>query len=65
MYSGESWYGFKDISDNWSMFDSIKVSIFVSGMGEDGELEEIGVSAALVIVWFGRYGIVFIRIIDF
>lgn len=65
MYLGESWYGFKDILDNWSMFDSIKVSIFVLGMGEDGELEEIGVLVVLVIVWFGRYGIVFICIIDF
>ncbi|XNM53010.1 hypothetical protein ACLK2I_22760 [Escherichia coli] len=48
MHPGESWHGFKDIPDNWSMLDPIKVSILAPGMGEDGELEEIGVPAALV-----------------
>ncbi len=43
MHPGESWHGFKDIPDNWSMLDPIKVSILAPGMGEDGELEETGV----------------------
>ncbi len=38
MHPGESWHGFKDIPDNWSMLDPIKVSILAPGMGEDGEL---------------------------
>ncbi len=46
MHPGESWHGFKDIPDNWSMLDPIKVSILAPGMGEDGELEETGVLAA-------------------
>ncbi|MEX5419700.1 arginine decarboxylase, partial [Pseudomonas aeruginosa] len=37
MHPGESWHGFKDIPDNWSMLDPIKVSILAPGMGEDGE----------------------------
>ncbi len=36
MHPGESWHGFKDIPDNWSMLDPIKVSILAPGMGEDG-----------------------------
>lgn len=65
MCFGEIWYGFKDLLDNWSMLDLIKVSILVLGMGDDGELEVFGVFVVLVIVWFGCYGIVLICIIDF
>ncbi len=32
MHPGESWHGFKDIPDNWSMLDPIKVSILAPGM---------------------------------
>ncbi len=35
MHPGESWHGFKDIPDNWSMLDPIKVSILAPGMGYD------------------------------
>lgn len=65
MHPGESWHGFKDIPDNWSMLDPIKVSILAPGMGEDGELEETGVPAALVTAWLGRHGIVPTRTTDF
>ncbi len=34
-------------------------------MGEDGELEETGVPAALVTAWLGRHGIVPTRTTDF
>ncbi|XPE24746.1 hypothetical protein ACNKHM_09615 [Shigella sonnei] len=37
MHPGESWHGFEDIPDNWSMLDPIKVSILAPGMGEDGD----------------------------
>jgi arginine/lysine/ornithine decarboxylase len=53
MRPGESWHGFKDLPDNWSMLDPIKVSILAPGMGDDGELEENGVPAALVTAWLG------------
>ncbi|MFP1452892.1 hypothetical protein ACLB1N_21485 [Escherichia coli] len=33
MHPGESWHGFKDIPDNWSMLDPIKVSILAPGNG--------------------------------
>lgn len=65
MHPGESWHGFKDIPDNWSMLDPIKVSILAPGMGEDGELEETGVPAALVTARLGRHGIVPTRTTDF
>lgn len=47
------------------MLDPIKVSILAPGMGEDGELEETGVPAALVTAWLGRHGIVPTRTTDF
>lgn len=65
LHFDEAWYGFKDIPDNWSMLDPIKVSILAPGMGEDGELEETGVPAALVTAWLGRHGIVPTRTTDF
>jgi len=65
MRPGESWHGFKDLPDNWSMLDPIKVSILAPGMGDDGELEENGVPAALVTAWLGRHGIVPTRTTDF
>lgn len=38
------------------MLDPIKVSILAPGMGEDGELEETGVPAALVTAaWSPRH----------
>lgn len=65
MRPGETWHGFKDLPDNWSMLDPIKVSILAPGMGDDGELEASGVPAALVTAWLGRHGIVPTRTTDF
>ncbi len=50
MHPAESWHGFKDIPENRSMLDPIQ-QILAPGMGEDGELEETGVPAALVTAW--------------
>lgn len=65
MSPGESWHGFHDLPDNWSMLDPIKVSILAPGMGDNGELLESGVPAALVTAWLGRHGIVPTRTTDF
>ncbi len=65
MHPDEKWHGFKDIPDNWAMLDPIKVSILSPGMGEDGQLLETGVPAALVTLWLAHYGIVPTRTTDF
>ncbi|WP_342322096.1 arginine decarboxylase [Kosakonia sp. BYX6] len=65
MRAGETWHGFKDLPDNWSMLDPIKVSILAPGMGDDGNLLDSGVPAALVTAWLGRHGIVPTRTTDF
>ncbi len=65
MRPGETWHGFKDLPDNWSMLDPIKVSILAPGMGDDGNLLDSGVPAALVTEWLGRHGIVPTRTTDF
>lgn len=65
MRPGESWHGFHDLPDNWSMLDPIKVSLLTPGMGEDGELLSNGVPAALVTAWLGHHGIVPTRTTDF
>ncbi len=65
MRPGESWHGFHDLPDNWSMLDPIKVSILAPGMGEDGHLLSNGVPAALVTAWLALHGIVPTRTTDF
>lgn len=65
MRPGETWHGFKELPDNWSMLDPIKVSILAPGMGDDGNLLDSGVPAALVTAWLGRHGIVPTRTTDF
>lgn len=61
----DKWHGFHDIPDNWAMLDPIKVSILSPGMGDDGQLLETGVPAALVTAWLNHYGIVPTRTTDF
>ncbi|WP_039057559.1 arginine decarboxylase [Enterobacter sp. Bisph1] len=65
MRPAESWHGFADLPDNWSMLDPIKVSILTPGMGDDGNLLPEGVPAALVTAWLGLHGIVPTRTTDF
>ncbi|MRS14572.1 arginine decarboxylase [Enterobacteriaceae bacterium RIT691] len=65
MHPEDSWHGFQDLPDNWSMLDPIKVSILAPGMGDDGQLLEQGVPAALVTAWLNRHGIVPTRTTDF
>ncbi len=65
MKPGDRWHGFDDIAPNWCMLDPIKVSLLTPGMGDDGELLETGVPAALVNAFFMRFGIVPTRVTDF
>ena len=65
MKPGDAWHGFKDMPEDWCMLDPIKVSILAPGMGEDGQLLDTGVPAALVTQYLGRFGIVPTRTTDF
>ncbi|ELX8380061.1 arginine decarboxylase [Providencia vermicola] len=65
MHPEDKWHGFNDIPDNWAMLDPIKVSILSPGMGDDGNLLDTGVPAALVTAWLNHYGIVPTRTTDF
>ncbi|AYA40366.1 arginine decarboxylase [Xenorhabdus nematophila] len=65
MRPGDSWHGFEDLPDNWSMLDPIKVSILAPGMGKNGKLLKQGIPAALVTAWLGQHGIVPTRTTDF
>ncbi|WP_434355979.1 arginine decarboxylase [Parasalinivibrio latis] len=65
MHPDDTWHGFKDMPPDWCMLDPIKVSLLAPGMGEDGNLLDTGVPAALVTQYLGRYGIVPTRTTDF
>ena len=65
MHPNDSWHGFNDLPENWCMLDPIKVSILTPGMGNDGNLLENGVPAALVSAYLNKYGIVPTRTTDF
>ncbi len=65
MHPEDNWHGFKNMPDNWCMLDPIKVSILSPGMGDDGQLLETGVPAALVTLYLDRFGIVPTRTTDF
>jgi arginine decarboxylase len=61
----DTWHGFDGIAPDWCMLDPIKVSLLSPGMGQDGQLLERGVPAALVNAYFTRFGIVPTRVTDF
>lgn len=65
MRPGDSWHGFEDLPNDWSMLDPIKVSILAPGMGDNGKLQKKGVPAALVTAWLSQHGIVPTRTTDF
>lgn len=65
MHPDDKWHGFKDMPSGWCMLDPIKVSILSPGMGDDGELLDSGVPAALLSLYLGRFGIVPTRTTDF
>ncbi|CDH04673.1 arginine decarboxylase, inducible by acid,catabolic [Xenorhabdus bovienii str. oregonense] len=65
MRPGDSWHGFENLPDDWSMLDPIKVSILAPGMGDNGKLLKQGVPAALVTAWLSQHGIVPTRTTDF
>ncbi len=65
MHPEDTWHGFENIAPDWCMLDPIKVSLLAPGMGEDGQLLDTGVPAALVNAYFTRFGIVPTRVTDF
>ncbi|QDF65718.1 arginine decarboxylase [Shewanella sp. SNU WT4] len=65
MHPEDKWHGFADMPKDWCMLDPIKVSILSPGMGDDGQLLDSGVPAALVTQYLGRFGIVPTRTTDF
>lgn len=65
MHPNDSWHGFKDMPNDWCMLDPIKVSILSPGIGDDGELLDSGVPAALLTLYLDRFGIVPTRTTDF
>jgi arginine decarboxylase len=65
LHPGESWHGFEGIPDGWCMLDPIKAGIVCPGMGENGELEENGIPAAVLSNFLYRRGIIPSRTTDF
>jgi len=63
--AGESWHGFEDLEEEWCMLDPVKAGIVVPGMGDDGNLLEEGIPAAVVSAWLDGRGIVPSRTTDF
>ena len=63
---GEKWHGFEALQDDdWVMLDPIKVSILAPGMGDNGEMLDSGIPAALVSAYIYQHGIVPTRTTDF
>lgn len=65
LHPGEKWHGFDGIPDGWCMLDPIKAGIVCPGMGDDGELEENGIPAAVLSSFLYRRGIIPSRTTDF
>ncbi|WP_367299969.1 Orn/Lys/Arg decarboxylase N-terminal domain-containing protein [Hafnia alvei] len=62
---GENWHGFEQLEDDWCMLDPIKAGILVPGMGDNGEMQETGIPAAVVTAFLYQHGIVPSRTTDF
>lgn len=62
---GENWHGFEQLEDDWCMLDPIKAGILVPGMGDNGEMLETGIPAAVVTAFLYQHGIVPSRTTDF
>lgn len=62
---GDKWHGFEQLEDEWCLLDPIKAGILAPGMGDDGNLLESGIPAAMVTAYLGERGIVPSRTTDF
>lgn len=62
---GDKWHGFEQLEDDWCLLDPIKAGILSPGMGDDGNLLESGIPAAMVTAYLGERGIVPSRTTDF
>ena len=65
LHPGDKWHGFDGIPDGWCMLDPIKAGIVCPGMGDNGELEETGIPAAVLSSFLYRRGIIPSRTTDF
>ncbi len=55
---GEEWHGFKDADADHMYLDPVKVTILTPGMDEQGNMDEEGISAALVAKFLDERGMV-------
>lgn len=62
---GDNWHGFEQLEDEWCLLDPIKAGILCPGMGDDGNLLNSGIPAAVVTAYLGERGIVPSRTTDF
>ncbi len=65
LHPNEVWHGFGDIEDGYCMLDPIKVSVLSPGMGDDGELLDVGIPACVLTAYLSRQGIVVEKTTDF
>ncbi len=65
LHPGDTWHGFDGLPDGWCMLDPIKAGIVCPGMGDNGELEENGIPAAVLSSFLYRHGIIPSRTTDF
>jgi arginine decarboxylase len=46
---GDAWHGFADLAENHVMVDPIKVTILTPGLSVDGQMQAMGIPAAVVV----------------
>jgi arginine decarboxylase len=64
LHPGDTWHGFDGLSEGWCLLDPIKFGVVCPGMGDDGNLQEHGIPAAVVTAYLGRHGIIPSRTTD-
>ncbi len=62
---GAAWHGFEGLDNNWCLLDPIKAGIMVPGMGLDGQMEAVGIPAAVLSAFLYRNNIIPSRTTDF
>ena len=58
LHPNESWHGFGDIDEGYTMLDPIKVTVLTPGVERDGSLSSWGIPAALLVKYLDCEGIV-------
>ena len=52
---GERWHGFDGLPEGYAMLDPIKVTLLTPGMGDDGQLQPMGIPAAVVSAYLDEH----------